>query len=122
MGHVRRGEIYLYMFEKNANRKDGEHSSVQHGFRPVLIIQNNEGNESSTTTVVAAMTSKLDKPALPTHVLAKTDCGLKENSLILLEQVQTIDQYSLRDLIGTLEEEKIKEVDKALSVSVGLAK
>ena len=44
MGHVRRGEIYLYMFEKNANRKDGEHSSVQHGFRPVLIIQNNEGN------------------------------------------------------------------------------
>jgi mRNA interferase MazF len=54
--------------------------------------------------------------------LAKTDCGLKENSLILLEQVQTIDQYRLRDLIGTLDKEKMKEVDKALSISVGLAK
>lgn len=68
------------------------------------------------------MTSKMDKPALPTHVLAKTDCGLKENSLILMEQVQTIDQYQLRNLIGTLDEEKMMEVDRALSISVGLAK
>lgn len=70
----------------------------------------------------AAMFLTLKDEPEEIHVLAKTDCGLKENSLILLEQVQTIDQYRLRDLIGTLDEEKMKEVDKALSVSVGLAK
>ena len=119
MANVLRGQIYVTKFDKKIRDEKGKVTSVQNGFRPALIIQNDTGNANSTTTIVAPLTSKLDKP---THVLAKTDCGLKENSLILLEQVQTIDQYRLRDLIGTLNEEKMKEVDKALSVSVGLAK
>ena len=122
MANVLRGQIYVTKFDKKIRDEKGKVTSVQNGFRPALIIQNDTGNANSTTTIVAPLTSNLDKPALPTHVLAKTDCGLKENSLILLEQVQTIDQYRLRDLIGTLDEEKMKEVDKALSVSVGLAK
>ena len=121
MGHVRRGEIYLYMFEKNANRKDGEHSSVQRGFRPVLIIQNNEGNESSTTTVVAAMTSKLDKPPLPTHVFVSTDCGLRKDSLVLMEQMNTVDQNKLTHRVGVLDEETQKKADKAYAVNGGIA-
>ena len=122
MANVLRGQIYVTKFDKKIRDEKGKVTSVQNGFRPALIIQNDTGNANSTTTIVAPLTSKLDKPALPTHVLAKTDCDLKENSLILLEQVQTIDQYRLRDLIGTLNEEKMKEVDKALSISVGLAK
>ena len=92
MANVLRGQIYVTKFDKKIRDEKGKVTSVQNGFRPALIIQNDTGNANSTTTIVAPLTSKLDKPALPTHVLAKTDCGLKENSLILLQQVQTNKQ------------------------------
>lgn len=71
MENVFRGEIYLAKFGKRVKTEDGKDTSVQYGFRPVLIDQNNKGNASSTTVIVAPMTSKLDKPSLPTHVLPR---------------------------------------------------
>lgn len=70
MENVLRGEIYLAKFGKRVKTEDGKDTSVQYGFRPVLIVQNDKGNASSTTVIVAPMTSKLDKPSLPTHVFA----------------------------------------------------
>ena len=96
MENVLRGEIYLAKFGKRVKTEDGKDTSVQYGFRPVLIVQNDKGNASSTTVIVAPMTSKLDKPSLPTHVFAKTDCGLRRNSIILMEQLSTIDQFRLK--------------------------
>ena len=80
-----------------------------------------KSNASSTTVIVAPMTSKLDKPSLPTHVFAKTDCGLRRNSIILMEQLSTIDQFRLTQRIGALDETTMKEVNNALAVSVGIA-
>lgn len=121
MENVLRGEIYLAKFGKRVKTEDGKDTSVQYGFRPVLIVQNNKGNASSTTVIVAPMTSKLDKPSLPTHVFAKADCGLRRNSIILMEQLSTIDQFRLTQRIGALDENTMKEVNNALAVSVGIA-
>lgn len=110
---ILRGEIYL------VNLPAASHSE-QNGFRPVLMIQNDVGNAHSPTVIVAAITSKLDKPPLPTHVLVDTACGLHRDSLILLEQLRTIDKSRLGKCIGMLTEPEMKDVDKALSVSVGL--
>ena len=121
MENVLRGEIYLAKFGKRVKTEDGKDTSVQYGFRPVLIVQNDKGNASSTTVIVAPMTSKLDKPSLPTHVFAKTDCGLRRNSIILMEKLSTIDQFRLAQRIGALDENTMKEVNNALAVSVGIA-
>ena len=120
MKNVRRGELYLFKFEKKERREDGKESSVQHGFRPVLIVQNDKGNGSSTTSIVAPLTSRLDKPSLPTHVLAKKECGLIRDSIILLEQLNTVDQFDLSYRVGVLDENTMKEVNHALAVSVGI--
>ena len=121
MEKVLRGEIYLAKFNKKSTESNGEQqSSVQHGFRPILIVQNNRGNENSPTVIVAPMTSKLDKPALPTHVTASTEYGLHMTSIILMEHLTTIDRFRLVQKIGALDEEKMKEVNNALAISVGL--
>lgn len=121
MANVMRGEIYLAGFSRRNRDDEGKTTSVQYGFRPVLIVQNNIGNENSPTVIVAPLTSKLDKPSLPTHVTVSTEVGLHKPSIILMEQLNTIDQSRLAQRIGTLDEKKMKEVNDALAVSVGIA-
>ncbi len=95
--------------------------SEQGGIRPVLIIQNNIGNKHSPTTIVAAITSKaMAKASLPTHHLLNNASMLNKESIVLLEQIRTIDKQRLKAFIGTLDQEDILRIDAALAVSVGL--
>lgn len=95
--------------------------SEQGGIRPVLILQNNVGNAFSPTTIIAAaITSKTDKPPLPTHVSLSNVSGLEKDSLLLLEQVRTIDRSRLRGYIGCLDDLMMETVNKALCISLGL--
>ena len=95
--------------------------SEQDGIRPVLIIQNNDGNKHSKTVIAAVITSKTESKAkLPTHCPIKAQQGLGRDSLVLLEQIRTIDKVRLKEYIGTLDGDAMNEVDKALAVSVGL--
>lgn len=113
MQEIKRGEIYYACF-------DNAVGSEQSGLRPVVIIQNDKGNRYSPTTIVAAITSNTDKPRLPTHV--PIQCyGLHTDSLILAEQVRTIDKNRLQDYVGTLDQFYIEKMDKALSISFGLS-
>ena len=95
--------------------------SEQEGYRPVVIIQNNTGNKYSPTVIVAAISSKVDaKAKLPTHYLLKAESGLELPSLVLLEQLRTIDKSRLRGKVGSLGEDQMCKLDHALEVSVGL--
>ena len=95
--------------------------SEQGGVRPVLIIQNDVGNRYSPTVIAAAITSQQEKSKLPTHIKINADgCGLARDSIILLEQVRTIDKQRLKEKMGTLNVPDMNMVDKALSVSFGL--
>ncbi|MDI9501459.1 MAG: type II toxin-antitoxin system PemK/MazF family toxin [Bacillota bacterium] len=95
--------------------------SEQSGCRPVLIIQNDTGNKHSNTVIAAIITSRIStKAKLPTHVPIKAQQGLGHDSLVLLEQIRTIDKMRLNEYIGTLDSEAISQVDRALAVSVGL--
>lgn len=95
--------------------------SEQGGVRPVLIIQNNVGNRYSPTVIVAAITSQIDKAKLPTHVeIEANDYGLDKNSVVLLEQIRTIDKQRLRDKTTELDEKAMKRIDEALKISLGL--
>lgn len=93
--------------------------SEQGGVRPVLIIQNNIGNKHSPTTIVAAITGKV-KPELPTHISLAGIPSLEKDSIVLLEQVRTIDKRRLNNYIGTLDEVLMNEVNHALTVSIEL--
>lgn len=96
--------------------------SEQGGMRPVLIVQNNVGNKFSPTVIAAAITSRRYKTDLPTHIkLCAGRCGLPKDSIILLEQVRTIDKQRLREKIGEIDLDEMDKVDHALSVSFGLA-
>ena len=93
----------------------------QGGIRPILIVQNDIGNRYSPTVIVAAITSRTEKSHLPTHIwLCSQQYGLRQNSLVLLEQVRTIDRSRLREYIGHLSEPHMQQVDEALAVSFGL--
>lgn len=93
----------------------------QGGTRPVLVIQNDIGNRYSPTVIVAAITSRIDKHPLPTHIfLDNSQHGLRNNSVVLLEQVRTIDRSRLREYIGYLNEQTLMAVDHALAVSFGM--
>lgn len=92
----------------------------QNGVRPILILQNNIGNRYSPTVIVAAITSSHKKP-LPTHVRIRGVHSLSHKSLVLLEQIRTIDRSRLRDRIGKLDSECLSRVDEALKISVGLS-
>lgn len=95
--------------------------SEQEGYRPVVIIQNNVGNKHSPTVIVAALTDeKNSKSKLPTHYRLPADNGLKMPSIVLLEQLRTIDKRRLEDYIGSLPEKDIKGINHALAVSIGL--
>ncbi|MEY8442515.1 type II toxin-antitoxin system PemK/MazF family toxin [Lactobacillaceae bacterium 24-114] len=95
--------------------------SEQGGKRPVLIIQNNRGNHFSTTVIVAPITTQSQKKKLPTHVVLKTKVtGIPHNSIVLLEQIRTIDKQRLMDKIDELSVQVMKSIDKALRISLGL--
>ncbi len=95
--------------------------SEQGGFRPVLIIQNDIGNKYSPTVIISAITSQIQKARLPTHVeLSARDSGLDKDSVLLLEQVRTIDKRRLKRKVARLDEELMRKVDEALAISVGL--
>ena len=94
--------------------------SAQGGTRPILILQNDVGNYFSPTVVAAAITSRRDKTHLPTHVLLEDVPGLAPTSLLLLEQIRTVDRRRLRGYIGQINKKKMKEIDTALAISVGL--
>ena len=92
--------------------------SEQGGVRPVLVIQNNVGNKFSPTVIVAAITSRMDKHNLPTHVLIEQSrYGLQKDSMILLEQVRTIDKRRLREHMGHVDDHLMNQIDSAIAVS-----
>ena len=89
--------------------------------RPVLIVQNDTGNRHSPTVIAAAITSRLDKARLPTHIeLSAQSVGLNRDSVILLEQIRTLDKTRLKEKMGRLDESTMSAVDAALAVSFGL--
>ena len=92
------------------------------GIRPVLIIQNDTGNRYSPTVIAAAITSQTGKARLPTHIALPVNesCGLNRDSIILLEQVRTLDKKRLRERMGHVEEQVMEKVDTAIAVSFGL--
>lgn len=110
---IRRGDL----FYADLNPVVG---SEQGGIRPVLVIQNDVGNHFSPTVVAAAITSRKAKNSLPTHILLENVPGLAPTSLLLLEQLRTIDRKRLRGYIGRISEEKMLEVDAALAISIGI--
>ncbi|HHY16969.1 MAG TPA: type II toxin-antitoxin system PemK/MazF family toxin [Firmicutes bacterium] len=96
--------------------------SEQGGFRPVLIIQNNIGNKYSPTVIISAITSQIQKARLPTHVeLPARLSGLEKDSVILLEQVRTIDKRRLKKRVSRLDGETMSKVDEGLTISLGLS-
>jgi mRNA interferase MazF len=95
--------------------------SEQGGIRPVLILQNDIGNRYSPTTIVAAITSQINKARLPTHVELKAEgFGLEKDSVILLEQIRTIDKKRLKSRIGHLEGDIVDKINHGLLISLGL--
>lgn len=95
--------------------------SEQGGIRPVLVVQNDIGNKFSPTVICAAITSKINKAKLPTHVeIDATEYELVKNSVILLEQIRTIDKKRLKEKICHLDNELMKQVDKGLKISFGV--
>ncbi|MCC8357018.1 MAG: type II toxin-antitoxin system PemK/MazF family toxin [Oscillospiraceae bacterium] len=111
---VRRGDIYYADLSPVVGSEQG-------GLRPVLIIQNNTGNHHSPTVIAAAITSQVGKARLPTHIEIQTpDSGLTRDSIILLEQVRTLDKSRLRERMGKLSGETMNKVDDAIAVSFGL--
>ncbi len=95
--------------------------SEQGGTRPVLIVQNDTGNRHSPTVIAAAITSQTDKARLPTHIeLEAPSYGLTRDSVVLLEQIRTIDKSRLRDRMGRVDDSLMGRIDSALAVSFGL--
>lgn len=95
--------------------------SEQGGVRPVLVVQNDIGNKFSPTVIIAAITSQINKAKLPTHLeITAEDYGLSKDSVILLEQIRTIDKKRLRERIGRLDDEQMAKVSEALSISLGM--
>ena len=111
---VRRGEIYYADLSPVVGSEQG-------GIRPVLIVQNNVGNRFSPTVIAAAITSQQSKANLPTHIPLHADSsGLAKDSVVLLEQIRTIDKRRLRERMGELDYDSMQRVNDALSISFGL--
>lgn len=111
---IKRGEIYYADLSPVVGSEQG-------GMRPVLIVQNDIGNKYSPTVIAAAITSQREKSKLPTHIeLDAENCGLQKNSIVLLEQIRTIDKKRLKERMGVLDNGAMTKIDNALSVSFGL--
>ena len=111
---IKRGEIYYADLSPVVGSEQG-------GVRPVLIVQNNVGNRYSPTVIAAAITSQQSKAKLPTHIpIHADDCGLQKDSVVLLEQIRTIDKQRLKERMGAVDESYMTKVDNAISISFGL--
>lgn len=111
---IKRGEIYFAQLNPVIGSEQG-------GIRPVLVVQNDIGNQYSPTTIVLAITSQINKAKLPTHVELKANkYGLDKDSVILAEQIRTIDKARLKQRIAFLDEDFMTSVDEALEISLGL--
>ena len=112
---IKRGDIYYADLSPVVGSEQG-------GLRPVLIIQNDVGNKYSPTVIAAAITSRLDKTHLPTHIDIYADrVGLSKDSVVLLEQVRTIDKRRLKEKMGHLDDNMMNAVNNAISISFGLS-
>ena len=113
---VHRGEVFYADLSPVVGSEQG-------GIRPVLIVQNEIGNRHSPTVIAAAITSRLDKARLPTHInIRAEDTGLAKDSVVLLEQIRTIDKKRLKERMGRLDDTSMAEIDTALSISFGLGR
>ena len=112
MEQIKRGEIYYANLCPIVGSEQG-------GFRPVVILQNNKGNLHSGTTIVAAITSEIHKTYLPTHVIFTAN-GMKKKSMVLLEQIRTIDKSRLGRFVGAIDDKIMKRIDKAILTSFGI--
>ncbi len=111
---VKRGDIFYADLRPVVGSEQG-------GIRPVLIVQNDIGNQFSPTVIAAAITSRTDKTPLPTHILVDAkQSGLQKDSIVLLEQVRTLDKRRLRTRMGALNEKDMQRIDSAIFVSLGL--
>ena len=111
---IKRGDIYYADLSPVIGSEQG-------GIRPVLIVQNDVGNRFSPTVIAAAITSQTEKTRLPTHIrLSSVECGLQRDSIVLLEQIRTLDKRRLREKMGHLDDGMMREVDDAIAVSFGL--
>ena len=111
---VKRGDIFYADLSPVVGSEQG-------GVRPVLIVQNDTGNRHSPTVIAAAITSQTGKARLPTHIsLAAMSCGLPKDSVVLLEQIRTLDKRRLWEHMGRVDETMMKQVDTAIAVSFGL--
>ena len=109
---IKRGEIYYADLSPVVGSEQG-------GVRPVLIVQNDVGNKYSPTVIAAAITSKLNKAKLPTHVELSESSGLERQSVLLLEQLRTIDKARLLGRIGEVNPDTMRKVNNALMISLG---
>jgi mRNA interferase MazF len=111
-GMIKRGELYYADLSPVVGSEQG-------GVRPVLIVQNDVGNKYSPTIIAAAITSQMTKAKLPTHIELDTTCGLPKDSILLTEQLRTLDKQRLREKIGILDTKAMEKVNNALMVSLG---
>ncbi|MGN0453026.1 MAG: type II toxin-antitoxin system PemK/MazF family toxin [Ruminococcus sp.] len=111
---IKRGDIYYADLSPVVGSEQG-------GVRPVLIVQNDVGNKYSPTVIAAAITSQQAKANIPTHIsIASETSGLQKNSVVLLEQVRTIDKKRLKEKMGTVSQNTMAQIDEAISISFGL--
>ena len=110
---VKRGDIFYADLSPVVGSEQG-------GVRPVLVVQNDVGNKYSPTVIIAAITSQMNKVKLPTHVEVSAEFGLPKNSVVLLEQIRTIDKKRLREKVGYTDEFFMKKVNEALLRSFGV--
>ena len=110
---VKRGEIYYADLSPVIGSEQG-------GIRPVLIVQNDVGNKHSPTVIAAAITSQREKAKLPTHIELNSGCGLSKDSVVLLEQIRTIDKKRLKEKMGEIDPTSMTQINSALSISFGL--
>ena len=114
MSTVKRGDIYYADLSPVVGSEQG-------GLRPVLIVQNDTGNKHSPTVIAAAITSQTGKARLPTHIALRAQSyGLTRDSVVLLEQIRTLDKSRLRERMGKLDAQTMDQVDSAIAVSFGL--
>ncbi len=113
--NIKRGDIYYADLSPVVGSEQG-------GIRPVLIVQNNMGNKYSPTVIAAAITSQQSKANIPTHITIEGDTsGLTRNSVVLLEQVRTIDKQRLKEKMGSIGQTTMNRIDEAISISMGLS-
>ena len=113
MKEIKRGQIYYADLSPVRGSEQG-------GVRPILIIQNNMGNRYSPTTIVACITTRTTKNKIPTHFWLDETCGLPKDSMVMLEQIRTIDKSRLQKYIGTISKIDLDEIDKAIKISLGV--